>query len=371
MFGHKNRQLNHKLRLVLQDSHMSEPIDITVRTEADYRRNAAMANATEVRILKQAYDEAWPIERRNEALVEALLPYYRANTDPASPAANEALLNEYLQEQGDDAEILDTEKNATLYATLAQQTRTLNAVHGVNYPPPPIILVNGLKDDKHTPLKFENDAVLIDRAFFEQHANDPNLASAIAHELGHRYQRSEEKLRLYIKINELGIKPSEHDYALNRSLEAAADFDARRVSAPGAFSNFLKDALRSDAVALGQYMATNPSLTKENAVESWNSLTTEKQEQLKKEAEALPAAMKESYFTRGIEAIDAVNDNPEHPKLQDRFALQDALNRNPVVLSCRNIQFDGDTHIIEATNCGPRNVPLIVDGLPTGNRVRQ
>lgn len=350
---------------------MSEPTDLTVRTEADYKRNAVMASAAYDRVLEKARNEAWPIKRRDEALVEAILPYYRANTDPASPAASKALLDEYLKEQGKHAEVLDAQENPKLHAVLIQQTNTLNAVHGVKYAPPSIVIVDGLMDDKNTPLQYDNGAILIDKAFFAEHVNDPNFTAGIAHELGHRYQRSDDELRLVLMLNELNIVPSDADLATSRNMELNADVDAHRVTKQGMLNSFLKNAVRSDALALGYYMANNPNMALKDVVNRFLALGYAQQQALINASATLPAAAQETLITRGIQAIDAGNHDLLHPKLEDRFALQDALYRNPVVLSCQNIQFDGDTHIIVATSCGPKNVPLIVDGLPTGERVRK
>lgn len=350
---------------------MTKEADLTVRSDTDYRRNVGMMQATERRVRTQARDEKWSADRLNETLVDTLFPYYRANTDPASPAASQGARNDFLKELGDDAAILDRQEHPKLYDSLDQQTRALNAVHGVNYAAPPIIIVDGLYNANNTPMQFDHDAILIDKEFFDSHQNNSTLSAGIAHELAHRYQRDDMIVRARLKANELHIDPSEAEIVHARSMETEADFDARRVSAPGALSSFLKDALRPNAVTLGHYMASDPRLTTENAIESWNGLTAAKQEELKTQAAALPAAVRNDYFTRGVQAIDASGADSYHPKVQARLDLQAALDKNPAVLTCRNVQFDGDTHIVEATSCGPRNVPLVVDGVPTGNRVRQ
>lgn len=330
-----------------------------------------MMVSEENRLRAQASSEKWSNDRLNETLVDTLFPYYRANTDPASPAAGEALRAEYLKEQGDDAIMLNPKEYADLYTALEQQTRVFNAVHGVNYVSPPIIVVDGLQDADATPMKFDHDAILIDKKFLDNQRNNPTLITGMAHELAHRYQRNDNYLRAKFKANEMEIEITASESALSRSMEAEADFDARRVSKPGALSQFLKNILRDDAIVLGHHMASNPRLASENAVESYNALSADKQEQLKKEAAALPEEVKNEYFIRGIQAIDGSGVDSFHPKVQDRLDLLAALDRYPAVLSCRNVQFDGSATIIEATSCGPSNVPLVVDGVPTGNRVRQ
>lgn len=350
---------------------MSEPQDLTVRNQEDYARNVALASAALARIDAQSILENWTPERRDQEKVEALLPYYRANSDPASKAAKQAMLDEYLSEQGDSAIILSDTSFPELYAILAQQTQTLNSVHGVNFEPPPIILQDGLFSAHKTPLLFRNDAVIIDKKYFENKYEKLQFVSAIGHELGHRYQRSDEELKLFIKANELELTLLDDDIQRVRGMEAEADFDARRVSPPGAMASFIRDYVYDAATAIGYVAKSNPHLSISEAVASYNRLSVQERQQINNQLGSLSYVEREKFFIPGIRALDAYASNDAHLLLEDRLDLLAALDRYPAVLSCRNVQFDGSATIIEATNCGPGDVPLVVNGVPTSNRVRQ
>ena len=335
---------------------MSNDSDLTVRTKDDFERNAALMKSEEKRLRELALKKNWSEHTLNKALVDTLLPYYKANTDPASLAASQALREELLNFLGGGAFILDTQQvYKNLYTAIDNQTNALNRLHGVSYAHPPIIIVDGLAP---APIKFDYDAILINKEYFEEFKEDPYFIAGLAHELAHRYQRDDDYLSAKLGVNQLKFELSENVGRLSKVRETEADFDAYRAYhitnqgalIEGAFIEFLKDTTKfifPNALVLGYYMASHPELTSITVASSWNALPPDQKEKLEKEVQSLAQDTKDKYFKQTIAYIDASGLLLAHPKIRERLELQAALAAHPEILNATHIKFDGNANITE------------------------
>jgi hypothetical protein len=159
------------------------------------------------------------------------------------------------------------------------------------------------------------------------------------------------------------------DKILSIKKEAEADFEARQLTSKGMMYGFLKSASFEDASMIGYFIKENSGTQVAELLTKFGGLKEKDLEKLKGDVLAEPPAMQESNFKAGISVADSLDFDPYHPKLGDRLRMQQALDSYDAVLSCKDVQFDAQGHLSDATACGPKNVPLMVDGVPTGAKL--
>lgn len=350
---------------------------ITIESEQDYRAAQAARRDAVADVERRAKAEGWTVEQTIAAKVEAILPYYRALFDPANSVSEAVVRSDKLSLYGNRAMLLSREDYPELFAERDSQTAQLNTENNVNYNPPPIYAVSRLVDDDGSQLAYHNGAVWVDADFLQSKVPVYAMAALIGHELSHRYERSDEYLTAQITLeleDSAGIPNSENALRIIRAAEARADLTSARLTTPIAMREGLDYATAESTrfkVSVIHFQQTRGIVDDAEAANLFNNLPKDKQNRFYESYSRLPKEQRTAINTQVAEDSNYLETYSEHPSTPHRLEMLRLLEAQPEIMACKIVQFDGSANIIEATNCGPRNVPLIVDGVPTGNRVRQ
>lgn len=350
---------------------------ITIESEQDYRAAQEAQREAVAKILKRAKAEGWTAEERIAQLAEAILPYRQAMSDPANHVAEAIRRDDMLTHFGVRATPLSREDYPELYAERDRQVAALNTTHSVTYEAPPIYIIQQLRESDGSSLAYSHGLVMIDADFLQSGPPMQSMAGLFGHELYHRYERTDDVLKARITVeleNKVGALNSEAALRVIRQEEAQADFTAARLTSPTTMreglENAMQTATRERAVTI-YFQQTRGIVDDVEAAGTFKNLSPEEREHLYASYQQLPQAQRTAIERQITQFRNAMEPFSEHPSMPHRIEMLRMLEAHPEILSCKSVEFDGSANIIEATNCGPDNVPLVVDGGPNSSRVRQ
>ena len=350
---------------------------ITIASEEDYRAAQEAQREAVTEILQRATTEGWTVEERIAPLAEAILPYRQAMSDPANREAEAIRHDDMLTRFGVRATLLSRENYPEIYAERDRQVAELNAAHNVTYEAPPIYIIQQLRESDGSSLAYSHGLLMIDADFLRSGPPTQSIAGPLGHELYHRYERADDvlKARIIVELeNTANIMNSDAALRVIREEEARADFTAARLTSPKTMreglENAMQTATRERAVTI-YFQQSRGIVDDVEAAGIFNNLSTEERDRLYESYNQLPQAQRSAIERQITQFRNAMEPFSEHPSMPHRIEMLRMLEANPEILSCKSVEFDGSATIIEATSCGPSNVPLVVDGVPTGNRVRQ
>lgn len=350
---------------------------ITIASEEDYRAVQEAQREAVTEILQRATTEGWTVEERITPLAEAILPYRQAMSDPANREAEAIRRDDRLQQFGTRATLLSRDEYPELYAERDRQVAELNAAHNVTYEAPPIYIIEQLRKIDRGSLAYSHGLLMIDADFLRSGPPTQSIAGLFGHELHHRYERADDvlKARIIVELeNTANIMNSDAALRVIREEEAQADFTAARLTSPTTMreglENAMQTATRERAVTI-YFQQSRGIVDDVEAAGIFKNLSPEERDQLYASYNQLPQAQRSAIERQITQFRNAMEPFSEHPSIPHRIEMLRMLEAHPEVLSCKSVKLNGSATIIEATNCGPGDVPLVVNGVPTGNRVRQ
>lgn len=337
-----------------------------IRSPEDYHRLRQEVRIKTDLLWAKGIEENRPKPDLINEVAKLRAPYLQALSDPENPIAVGEGRAQILRDPSyRGARFLKANEAPQIQAMLREQTEALNKIFGKNWQPPAILLTRSLSSSKKNDIGHlikAGDAIALDTG-----VTLSTLKGVLAHELVHRYQRTSS----YFMASTRAGLAERHQLSKDqqtlielRQQEAEADFFAAALISPASVSQNLTRLHETDNWVYLQYL--HEQMGGRDYVRAWqkfNQLSQTERDEIVGGFHALPTEQRNHIRERAMKRETLYEFKQSHPSTENRLELQNYLKAHPELLTCRKVQFDGSAHITDSKNCGPGNVPMIVNGI--------